>query len=268
MSSQGSVHSSPMMTEQRLRRKEQNRAAQRAFRERKEKYVKELEDKIKAIEADHASQISCLENQNIQLQMTIQNLNIELKHYKEKYDHPVKNEMCSPVSTVTASPHISKLSPISHPIHPPKCGGIECMTDKDGISFCERLGEDVCSNAYNQLLSEPLFNSDGGLNETVISKPVPIITTPLKGNKHKVFNELEECLNQMSFKQVLKNDDRLVSCSELLHQLAEHPLVDTLSREELYEETKKRAKCSAAGPVFDENDIREIIEIIEQRAAQ
>ncbi|PAV21726.1 bzip transcription factor [Pyrrhoderma noxium] len=38
-----------------LKRKEQNRAAQRAFRERKEKHVKDLEDKVSALEEKNAA---------------------------------------------------------------------------------------------------------------------------------------------------------------------------------------------------------------------
>ncbi|OAD66551.1 basic-leucine zipper transcription factor, partial [Phycomyces blakesleeanus NRRL 1555(-)] len=49
------------------RRKEQNRAAQRAFRERKEKYVKELEDKIRQIQAAHEVHVAQLQKENEEL---------------------------------------------------------------------------------------------------------------------------------------------------------------------------------------------------------
>ncbi|KAG6831629.1 hypothetical protein H0H92_008706 [Tricholoma furcatifolium] len=46
-----------------LKRKEQNRAAQRAFRERKEKHVKDLEDKVAALEAKNEA--ATAENENL-----------------------------------------------------------------------------------------------------------------------------------------------------------------------------------------------------------
>ncbi|KAK2462106.1 hypothetical protein APHAL10511_006569 [Amanita phalloides] len=46
-----------------MKRKEQNRAAQRAFRERKEKHVKDLEDKVAALETKNEQALS--ENENL-----------------------------------------------------------------------------------------------------------------------------------------------------------------------------------------------------------
>ncbi|KAI0641138.1 hypothetical protein C8Q79DRAFT_1003859 [Trametes meyenii] len=61
-----------------LKRKEQNRAAQRAFRERKERHVKDLEDKVAALEAkNHMSE---QENENLRdLLQRLQNENMMLK---------------------------------------------------------------------------------------------------------------------------------------------------------------------------------------------
>ncbi|KAG2183870.1 hypothetical protein INT44_008881 [Umbelopsis vinacea] len=56
------------------KRKAQNRAAQRAFRERKERYVKELEEKIKSIEHAHLLSTSQLMKENQQLKSIIQRL--------------------------------------------------------------------------------------------------------------------------------------------------------------------------------------------------
>ncbi|TCD61180.1 hypothetical protein EIP91_008805 [Steccherinum ochraceum] len=59
-------------------RKEQNRAAQRAFRERKEKHVKDLEDKVAALEAKNSAAES--ENSNLRdLLQRLQNENVSLK---------------------------------------------------------------------------------------------------------------------------------------------------------------------------------------------
>ncbi|RDB29323.1 AP-1-like transcription factor [Hypsizygus marmoreus] len=61
-----------------LKRKEQNRAAQRAFRERKEKHVKDLEDKVAALEAKNEQAVS--ENENLRdLLARLQSENLSLK---------------------------------------------------------------------------------------------------------------------------------------------------------------------------------------------
>jgi AP-1-like factor len=61
-----------------LKRKEQNRAAQRAFRERKEKHVKDLEDKVAALEAKN--ELANSENVNLRdLLARLQDENISLK---------------------------------------------------------------------------------------------------------------------------------------------------------------------------------------------
>jgi len=61
-----------------LKRKEQNRAAQRAFRERKEKHVKDLEDKVASLEARNLRTES--ENENLRdLLSRLQEENVQLK---------------------------------------------------------------------------------------------------------------------------------------------------------------------------------------------
>lgn len=62
------------------KRKAQNRAAQRAFRERKEKHLRDLETKISALEGETAAKNS--ENEFLRFQ--VQRLQSELKLYREK----------------------------------------------------------------------------------------------------------------------------------------------------------------------------------------
>jgi AP-1-like factor len=64
-----------------LKRKEQNRAAQRAFRERKEKHVKDLEDKVAALEARTDTQNA--ENDNLRELLTrLQKENLSLRQQR------------------------------------------------------------------------------------------------------------------------------------------------------------------------------------------
>jgi AP-1-like factor len=115
-----------------LKRKEQNRAAQRAFRERKEKHVKDLEDKVAALEAKNEQAIS--ENENLRDLLTrLQTENVMLKqqpHQQASFTFSVpKNAaagggipnsyvdspLFSPSSTVSQAPTVlpSPASPTS-----------------------------------------------------------------------------------------------------------------------------------------------------------
>ncbi|KAI8965179.1 PAP1-domain-containing protein [Daldinia sp. FL1419] len=70
----------PLTNEPSSKRKAQNRAAQRAFRERKEKHLKDLETKVEELEKAEAA----TNNENSQLRAQIEKLTMELNEYKKK----------------------------------------------------------------------------------------------------------------------------------------------------------------------------------------
>lgn len=74
-----------------MKRKEQNRAAQRAFRERKEKHVKDLEDKVAELEAKNMN----AETENIHLKELLKRLrdeNVSLKSTSFTFSVPRNGE--------------------------------------------------------------------------------------------------------------------------------------------------------------------------------
>ncbi|KAF9362563.1 DNA-binding transcription factor yap1 [Mortierella sp. NVP85] len=83
----------PLTTEPTNKRKAQNRAAQRAFRDRKERYVKSLEDRIKELEEMSPAQSdSKLQEENSNLKVLVQRLETENYLLKERaftFDFPV-----------------------------------------------------------------------------------------------------------------------------------------------------------------------------------
>ncbi|KAF1798847.1 hypothetical protein FB192DRAFT_1461176 [Mucor lusitanicus] len=289
-SSQGSNNSTSLAADQRKRRKEQNRAAQRAFRERKERYVKELEDKIKEIEAAHALQVSLLVKENSDLKSAMKSMQNELSKYKGSSSSSNSGSMPLPSSTSppvaaavaegqssppysdTRSPAISanstpNTSPVATTPRVPS-SAVACIRDKDGVSFCERLKEEVCSNAYDRLLTEPLFDAHGYLNETVASHPVPIVTSATKErSKTDVFNELEQFLTE-NFSPTTEaasntsNSVDLISCSEVWQRIAKHPMFEQFNTDELCDELRRRAKCSRTGPVFEEYEVKEVLDLM------
>ncbi|KAF9169429.1 DNA-binding transcription factor yap1 [Mortierella sp. AD011] len=83
----------PLTTEPTNKRKAQNRAAQRAFRDRKERYVKSLEDRIKELEELNPGKTdSKLAEENMNLKVLVQKLETENYFLKEQaftFDFPI-----------------------------------------------------------------------------------------------------------------------------------------------------------------------------------
>ncbi|KAG0170865.1 hypothetical protein DFQ28_001461 [Apophysomyces sp. BC1034] len=97
-----------------IKRKAQNRAAQRAFRERKERYVKELEIKIKCVQDNHLVATAQYLRENQHLRSIIYRLeqeNLALKGF------PVANQEwgCTPPTPPPSGPHSMALKPVHHP---------------------------------------------------------------------------------------------------------------------------------------------------------
>ncbi|KAL2174464.1 transcription factor PAP1-domain-containing protein [Thermothelomyces heterothallicus CBS 202.75] len=70
----------PLTTEPTSKRKAQNRAAQRAFRERKEKHLKDLENKVQELE----KLSEAANNENEALRAKVEKLTVELNEYKKR----------------------------------------------------------------------------------------------------------------------------------------------------------------------------------------
>ncbi|KAG0048361.1 DNA-binding transcription factor yap1 [Gryganskiella cystojenkinii] len=82
----------PLTTEPTNKRKAQNRAAQRAFRDRKERYVKSLEERIKELEDMNPKSDSTLAEENMNLKVLVQKLETENYFLKEQsftFDFPI-----------------------------------------------------------------------------------------------------------------------------------------------------------------------------------
>ncbi|KAF8554566.1 hypothetical protein OG21DRAFT_1440145 [Imleria badia] len=86
-----------------LKRKEQNRAAQRAFRERKEKHVKDLEDQVAALEAKNEATEA--ENTNLRdLLSRLQQENLALKQAQFTFSIPKPAPIPAPAPNSTPQP--------------------------------------------------------------------------------------------------------------------------------------------------------------------
>ncbi|KAF7118409.1 hypothetical protein CNMCM5793_007926 [Aspergillus hiratsukae] len=86
----------PLTSEPTSKRKAQNRAAQRAFRERKEKHLKDLEAKVDELQkaSDNANQ------ENGLLRAQVERLQVELKEYRKRLSWVTSGSGISPVNAI------------------------------------------------------------------------------------------------------------------------------------------------------------------------
>lgn len=106
----------PDLSEPESKRKAQNRAAQRAFRERKERHLKELEDRVMQLESEAAA----TSNENMYLKSQVSRLQSELRHYRNTVGLVNQTGTAVAASSPGQSPQTSSSSgsngaPISKP---------------------------------------------------------------------------------------------------------------------------------------------------------
>ncbi|CAM0140108.1 unnamed protein product [Umbelopsis sp. WA50703] len=107
----------PASVDPKQKRKAQNRAAQRAFRERKEKYVKELEDRIAELESSQEKPSINLEKENQQLKELVQKLEAEnylLKGTAFTFDFPISKATNKPTSALVPDAGVQPSTLVRH----------------------------------------------------------------------------------------------------------------------------------------------------------
>lgn len=122
------------------KRKEQNRAAQRAFRERKERHVKDLEDKVAMLEEKTDSQAA--ENENLRELLTrLQQENLQLKQNQFSFTfHQPFGSTSANASTSTAqqgyrpTTHASSDSSLAAPKVSPPSTSTSPASDMGGLT--------------------------------------------------------------------------------------------------------------------------------------
>jgi AP-1-like factor len=108
----------PLTSEPSSKRKAQNRAAQRAFRERKEKHLKDLETKVE--ELQKASEAA--NNENTLLRAQVERMTTELNQYKQKMT-VLSNSKSVPREKISlGNSAVNNLSDVSFQFEFPKFG--------------------------------------------------------------------------------------------------------------------------------------------------
>lgn len=124
----------------------------------------------------------------------------------------------------------------------------DCHIDTEGQKFCDQLRSQVCNDAFDRLLSEPLFDQMGKLNLSIGT--VPILTGSEDNQSVKSPEENKE--------------ERLLNCQETWFVLNRHKEFHKFTTDQLCKAVKEVAKCSDSGPVLSESDLLDIMNKMDQ----
>ncbi|CAO3624612.1 unnamed protein product [Cunninghamella echinulata] len=175
--------------------------------------------------------------------------------------HLKNNDQGSPKSpTPSISSHSSSSSIISTPIT------MACQT------FCDKLQEEVCSNSFDHLLSEPLFDlATGSLNESILLTNDHDVNNNNNNNNSKNENENEMDISSSSSSSstpssssLSSSEKKYLSGQEIWSKLSQHTQFRQYSIDQLLKMVKSLAKCTPMGPVLTEQDIHFIMDKMNQ----
>ncbi|KAI8357749.1 hypothetical protein B0O80DRAFT_383907, partial [Mortierella sp. GBAus27b] len=213
----------------------QNRAAQRAFRERKEKYVKSLEDRIKELEEQQqpAKSDAKLAEENMNLKVLVQRLETENYSLKERsftFDFP-----------------------ISQP-------GLYRFDDPVETTFPE--------DPINDLFSDQLLDySFTNVATLPVPAPVPAQVqpqAPVLVKKEDKEDSDDECGKTKHRLPPLGENEKAIPCPQAWQQISAHPKFDDADMDLLCAEMKSKAKCSGHGPVIPLSEVDKLISKLDQ----
>ncbi|RYP76497.1 hypothetical protein DL771_001731 [Monosporascus sp. 5C6A] len=111
----------PLTNEPSSKRKAQNRAAQRAFRERKERHLKDLETKVEELEKASAA----ANNENSQLRAQIEKMTVELSEYRKRLTllgNGPRSASAAPRKPPFGQPAIQNINDVNFQFEFPKFG--------------------------------------------------------------------------------------------------------------------------------------------------
>ncbi|KAH6618064.1 transcription factor PAP1-domain-containing protein [Chaetomium sp. MPI-SDFR-AT-0129] len=110
----------PLTTEPSSKRKAQNRAAQRAFRERKEKHLKDLEEKVQELE----KMSEAANNENENLRAKVDKMTVELNEYKKRFSALTNGRPSQGPATPFGSLFVNNLNDVNFQFEFPKFGSL------------------------------------------------------------------------------------------------------------------------------------------------
>ncbi|KAL8893278.1 MAG: hypothetical protein Q9192_005424 [Flavoplaca navasiana] len=156
------------------KRKAQNRAAQRAFRERKERHLKDLETKVEDLEK--ASEAT--NHENGRLRATVERLNTEVKEYRKRLS--LTNIGYSPPSTV--APQFNSSSNNDFTFAFPKFGDLPGSTFMSNGSLT-KVGAPAKPPSRTPSGNSPVVQGTGSSDSGKGRSPINGVTSPATQNR-------------------------------------------------------------------------------------
>ncbi|KAK4509073.1 uncharacterized protein ATC70_007423 [Mucor velutinosus] len=252
------------------KRKAQNRAAQRAFRERKENHVRILEDRVKELEKqlnlDKNSKL-LVENEKLKEMITrLQNENAALLGSTVSFDYPLSNsasyderpQKIIRQSNIVESPiaHFDSFSsgystssksrsntpefqiPASHQQQPRQ------LTIDDILQTT-----DLPSNAlldHSQLLNDDKLDYGTQLDDILNQHRLTFQTDPSQFDFFYPLNGANDILNTaaITLPPEEEKDEEIKNITKVWDKLSEHPRFDEIDMDVLCDEMHKKATCT------------------------
>ncbi|KAI7887600.1 uncharacterized protein EV154DRAFT_567299 [Mucor mucedo] len=218
--------------DQKQRRKEQNRAAQRAFRERKERYVKELQLKIREMEKKHEAEVTRVKKENESLKELVKKMEAEiytLKGAAIAFDVSIHKLREAGLDVQQLHPRDSPSPPHSDRQSPTRSNSNERRHEFERFKTYRN----------DHLMSTDEDNDEEGEEASFAEREISRFD-------HKV-------------DPIINSGIKLIPCSQIWERLSQHPNFDEFDMDRLCEELKKKAKCSGTGPVIPESELQEVL---------
>jgi AP-1-like factor len=125
----------PLTSEPSSKRKAQNRAAQRAFRERKEQHLKDLETQVE----DLTKASEAANHENSKLRAQVERMTTELKQYKQRLSVVANQKPAPREKSNFGSAAVSNLSDVNFQFNFPKFGSLPGPQDKPQRSISQPI---------------------------------------------------------------------------------------------------------------------------------
>ncbi|KAI9266600.1 hypothetical protein BDA99DRAFT_506130 [Phascolomyces articulosus] len=220
---------------QRQRRKEQNRAAQRAFRERKERYVKELEDKIRDMQESHTENSQRLQRENEELRDTLKRMETEMYTLKGA-------AMAFEVSMNKLREAGIEVPPISE-LSPPASDRYSSTSSTCDI-LSPAASHDHSIHHYQQHQQQET-RSNSVCDEEM--------------REHEEFAESTSERFDHKPDPITFTNAKLIPTGQIWDLLSTHPRFDELNMAAMCAGIKQRSVCSGSGAVIEEKELESLI---------
>ncbi|KAI8879339.1 hypothetical protein K501DRAFT_303572 [Backusella circina FSU 941] len=278
---------------QKERRKEQNRTAQRAFRERKEKFVKELQLKIKHMELKHKDEVELVKKENRELKERIKSMeaeiytlkgaamafNVSIQKLREvgldlsnrfpptrEPTPPASNKMNTATTSITTNSAATSATSVSttsivtndnsNSLKDANSHVSSADNESRGSQSPTRLGACMISNRNKnqQPIYDPLLDSINASTTKAYQRHQPSAE-----NMEHTFAERED----EAFKKIPNSNnvlsEKMISTTDIWQILAEHPNFDKFDVNELCKPLQDRTRFTGTDPVIPESELRKIL---------